>query len=169
MQRAAVPVRVQTINAGKLRRYKHLNFWQHFTVKGAVRKNIFDVFKTGAGFVQSIWILMRFRPDVVFAKGGYVCLPMGFAARLLRIPLVIHDSDTRPGLTNRLLARFAAAIGTGSPLENYTYDPVKSRYVGVPISAEFTPVSVDHQRTLKRALGCNSDAPLVVVVGGERL
>ena len=47
---------------------------------------------------------MKWRPDVIFIKGGYVCLPVGYAARLLRIPLVLHDSDAHPGLTNRLLS-----------------------------------------------------------------
>ena len=50
---------------------------------------------------------MKWRPDVIFIKGGYVCLPVGYAARLLRIPLVLHDSDAHPGLTNRLLSPFA--------------------------------------------------------------
>ena len=58
---------------------------------------------------------------MVFTKGGYVCLPVGLAAHVLRIPLVIHDSDAHPGLTNRVLARWADAIGTGAPLKLEKY------------------------------------------------
>lgn len=166
MQHAAVPVVTRRIVAGKFRRYAHLNFWQHFTVPGLVLQNIGDLFKNIYGFGQSLWIIARFWPDVVFCKGGYVCLPVGLAAWLLRRPLVIHDSDTRPGLTNRVLARFASRIATGSPLENYSYDPKKSTYIGVPIAKEFRPVGPARQKILKQQLGIDSQKTLVVAVGG---
>ncbi len=166
MQHAAVPVHVSTIMAGKFRRYSHLTFWQHFTVPQVVLKNSSDIVKVAIGFMQSIWLLLRHRPDVVFAKGGYVCLPFGVAARLLRVPLVIHDSDTRPGLTNRVLARFATQIATGSPLENYPYDPHKSQYIGVPIGEDFTPVQASQQKLFKEALGVDPTKKLVVATGG---
>lgn len=166
MAHAAAPVRVSVISAGKFRRYKHLTFWQHFTVPHVVIKNTTDIAKIITGFFQSVGLLIRDRPDVVFAKGGYVCLPMGIAAWLLRVPLVIHDSDTRAGLTNRVLARFARAIATGAPLANYPYDPKKSAYVGVPIGAQFTPVSSEQQAEYKRQLGVDPTLSLVVAAGG---
>ena len=162
----AKPVKVKRITAGKFRRYSHLTFLQHFTVPSLVRSNLLDVFKTGWGVLQSIGIIMTFRPDVLFAKGGYVCLPVGVAARLLRVPIVIHDSDTRPGLTNRVLSRWAAAIATGSPLENYRYPAAISRYVGVPISADFHPYTKKEQAAAKERLGFSPDRPLVVATGG---
>lgn len=166
MERAATPVVVSTIVAGKFRRYAHLTKLQHLTTPSIMWHNFIDIFKVGVGFIQSIILLLRFKPDVVFAKGGYVCLPLGLAARLLRCPLVIHDSDMRPGLTNRVLARYATSIATGSPLENYPYDPVKSHYIGVPIDARFSPVSADDQRAYKRTLGVKEMTPLVVATGG---
>lgn len=120
----------------------------------------------GVGFIQSIVKLLLWRPDVVFTKGGFVCLPIGYAARLLRIPLVIHDSDAHPGLTNRLLAKGATAIGTGAPLKYYPYPQNIARYVGVPISAEFTPYSEARRREVKQQLGLDPARPLVVVTGG---
>lgn len=166
MANAGTDVKISVVSAGKFRRYSHLTFWQHFTVPHVVWGNITDIGKIGLGFVQSLGILLFNRPDVVFAKGGYVCLPMGLAAWLLRIPLVIHDSDTRPGLTNRVLARFARSIATGSPLKNYNYDPAKSTYIGVPIGSEFKPVDVDRQRDLKLKLGVPVDKKLIVTTGG---
>ena len=166
MSHAAVPVNVRTISAGKFRRYSHLTFWQHFTVPSVVWGNMRDVSRIVAGFFESIGLLIAHRPDVVFAKGGYVCLPLGFAAWLLRVPLVIHDSDTRPGLTNRVLSRFARVIATGSPLENYPYDSRKSHYTGVPIADGFHPVDEGEQSKLKEKLGFKADEKLVVATGG---
>ncbi len=163
---SVVPVEVQTITAGKFRRYSHLTLLQHLTIASVVFGNIRDTFKIVIGFFQSIGIILQFKPDVLFAKGGFVCLPLGMAAKVLRVPIVVHDSDTRPGLTNSILGRWAAAIATGSPLENYRYPLAISRYVGVPIAAEFTPYSLQAQQQAKAHLGFDPARPLVVVTGG---
>lgn len=76
------------------------------------------------------------------------------------------DSDAHPGLTNRILARWATSIATGAPLKYYTYPKERSRYVGIPISAEFTPVSDSERLSAKEALGFDASLPLVVVTGG---
>lgn len=166
MSKAKLPVEIKIIHSGKFRRYAHLNFWQHLTVKGLASSNAKDVFKVGRGILQSIRLLRRFKPDVVFCKGGYVCLPIGYAARVLRIPLVIHDSDTRAGITNRILSRWATKIATGSPLENYSYPERKTVYTGVPVAPVFRPYSADDQAAAKQKLGFATDKPLVVVTGG---
>lgn len=166
MDQVGVPVTVSTISAGKFRRYAHLSKWQHLTNWHVVSGNVGDITKIIVGFFQSLGLIIRFWPDVVFAKGGYVCLPLGIAAWVLRRPLVIHDSDTRPGLTNRVLARFATKIATGSPLENYPYDPTKTTYAGVPISDAFRPATPEQQRDYKKELGVDPDKQLVVAMGG---
>lgn len=124
------------------------------------------MFLVGAGLVQSMAKLLVWRPDVIFTKGGFVCLPVGIAAKLLGIPLVIHDSDVHPGLTNRILAKFATAIATGAELENYPYPRSISRFIGVPIGEQFRPISGDKQADLKQSLGFSPRRPLVVVTGG---
>lgn len=161
-----VGVTVRVIRAGKFRRYAHLTFWQHFTVPKVVTSNFRDVFKVGRGFFQSISIIRRFKPDVVFTKGGFVCLPVGLAAHILRIPLVIHDSDTRPGLTNKFLGKWADAIATGSPLENYHYAADRATYVGVPIADTFRPKTDEQQASYKQKFGFDPHKLLVVAVGG---
>lgn len=166
MERVSVPVAISTLSAGKFRRYAHLSMWQHLTNWHVVSGNVGDVAKITLGFFQSLGLIIRFWPDVVFAKGGYVCLPLGIAAWLLRRPLVIHDSDTRPGLTNRVLARFATKIATGSPLENYPYKSSKTTYVGVPISDAFRPATVEQQREYKQELGIDPRKQLIVAMGG---
>lgn len=159
-------VRVDTILAGKLRRYHHLTFLQHFTIPSVVFPNLRDFFLVVLGTVQSIFKLLIWRPDVVFTKGGYVCLPVGWAASCLRIPLIVHDSDAHPGLTNRLLARHATRIATGAPLEYYHYPKSKSRYVGIPIGKAFQPVTTTKRAELKRQIGADPHRPMIVITGG---
>lgn len=124
------------------------------------------MFLVVAGFFQSFFKLIIWRPDVVFTKGGYVCLPVGVAAFLLSIPLVVHDSDAHPGLTNSILGKWAIAIATGAPLEHYNYPIERSRYVGIPIAAEYREFSKKEQNDAKEKWGIASDKPLIVVTGG---
>ncbi|MDB5176750.1 MAG: murG [Candidatus Saccharibacteria bacterium] len=159
-------IRVQTVTSGKFRRYHHLSKLQHLTVPSVVFPNIRDGFKVLFGVGQSVARMVIWRPDVVFAKGGYVCLPVGWAAWLLRIPLVIHDSETHPGLTNRLLAPLAKRIGTGVSLDHYNYPAAKSRYVGTPISDDFVIKPEAQQDATKQKLGFDTKRPMVVFVGG---
>ncbi len=129
--------------------------------------NIRDGFFVAVGFFESLYKLIVWRPDVVFTKGGFVCLPIGLAAHLLKIPLVIHDSDAHPGLTNRVLAKWATVIATGAPLKFYPYPLAKSHYVGVPIGQDFIkPYEPSQRETIKKELGFDSKRPLVVVTGG---
>lgn len=165
-QGISVPVVVRMIVAGKFRRYTHLTKLRQLLMPRILLANFRDIFKIGIGFLQSIMLIRRFRPDVMFAKGGYVCLPLGMAAHVLGVPIVVHDSDTRAGLTNRVLGRWAKAIATGSPLENYRYPASISRYVGVPIGADFHPYDEPTQRVAKRKLGLSESRPLIVVTGG---
>lgn len=157
---------VSTIFAGKFRRYNHLSVWQHLIWPSLMFANFKDLVFIGLGFFESIFKLIIWRPDVVFTKGGYVCLPVGIAAKILRIPLVIHDSDAHPGLTNRILGRWASAIATGAPLEFYSYPEKISKYVGIPISSEFFEYSKPEQVKAKKEWGIRTDKPLVVVTGG---
>lgn len=160
-------IRVDTIYSGKLRRYHQLSFIQQLLrVRTIVLPNLRDMGLVLVGFIQSVYKLVAWRPDVVFTKGGYVCLPIGYAARLLGIPVVIHDSDAHPGLTNRLLAKWAHAIGTGAPLKYYPYPAHLAQYVGVPVLADFEPYSDEKRRAIKQKLGFSSSRPLIVVTGG---
>lgn len=161
---ATIPV--YTIMAGKLRRYHHLSVMRQLLWPSLVLMNIRDGFMVGLGFLQSVAKLILWRPDVVFTKGGYVCLPVGIAARLLRIPLVIHDSDAHPGLTNRILGKWATAIATGAPLKYYSYPADRSHYVGIPISSEFHEFSNEERKAARTQWGINLERPLIVVTGG---
>lgn len=159
-------LRVQTVSAGKFRRYQHLSKLQHLTIPTVIFPNIFDTFRVVFGVVQSVARLMVWRPDVVFANGGYVCLPVGIATKILGIPLVIHDADAVPGLTNRILAPIAKQIMTGLPLSHYSYPSSKAKYVGIAIDPAYRIVSEEQRRKLKKQLGFEPSRPLVVFAGG---
>lgn len=159
-------IRIDTILAGKLRRYHHLSVIRQLMWPSLVFANVKDVGLVFLGFFQSIFKLIAWRPDVVFAKGGYVCLPVGIAAHFLRIPLVIHDSDAHPGLTNRFLSRYAKKIATGAPLEYYPYPKEKSLYTGIPVDSQFHKFSMEEQKNAKREWGIDTGKPLVVITGG---
>jgi UDP-N-acetylglucosamine--N-acetylmuramyl-(pentapeptide) pyrophosphoryl-undecaprenol N-acetylglucosamine transferase len=167
MAKAPFEVPVKKIYAGKFRRFHRVSIIRQIFNLRMVLQNFFDLFLVVIGFVQSYKLLRKFKPDVVFTKGGYVCLPLGYAAHLLGIPLVIHDSDSHPGLTNRLLAKYATAIATGAPLDNYSYPQEKTKYVGIPVSSAFRPLKLREQQKCKAALGlADTKKPLVVVTGG---
>lgn len=159
-------VPVATILSGKLRRYHHLKWWQHITIASVFWPNVRDIFLVIAGGIQSLFRLIVWRPDVVFTKGGFVCLPVGLAAALLRIPVVIHDSDAHPGLTNRVLSKVATIIATGAPLAYYDYPLAKSFYVGIPIAPDFRVLTPELKKKFRQVRGIATDIPLVVVTGG---
>ncbi len=160
-------ITVEPIVAGKLRRYHKLSVVQQlFRFRTIVLPNVVDSGKLVIGTVQSIAKLIAWRPDVVFSKGGFVCLPVGVAAHLLRIPIVIHDSDAHPGLTSRVLSRWAVTIATGAPLKHYSYPKSKSHYIGVPVASTVVPFTQVRQRQVKKEIGFNEHEPLIVITGG---
>ena len=161
-------IRVDIIAAGKLRRYANLKWWYRwfspYHIIHTHIPNLIDMFKIAGGFIQSLVKLLIWRPDVVFCKGGYVSLPVGFVAHLYHIPLVIHDSDTVPGLTNRVLAKYADAIGTGAPVENYPSYPKRiTKFVGVPVRDNVKSIPKNRQAILKDELGLDDGLGAVAI------
>ena len=103
------------------------------------------------GIYQARRILTRWQPDLVFAKGGYVSLPTVLAARLLNIPIIIHESDVVMGLANRMAARFAKKVCVSQPVVNYsTIDRNILVETGLPVRPDFLrprrPVSKPSKR-----------------------
>lgn len=109
------------------------------------------------------------RPDIIFLKGGYVCLPVGLIARLFRIPYIIHESDVVAGLANRLLMRKARKVAFGMPIPE-TLQEKHPNYIwtGIPVGSDFKPVSPAKQFSLKKAFSFNPEKPLVVITGGSQ-
>lgn len=160
-------MRVRRLCSGKLRRYTNFGLWDYIANFKDLLRNFFDMFRVVAGIWQSFWRFVFSRPNVVFLKGGYVCLPVGIAAHWLKIPYVIHDSDAAPGLTNRILAKHATKIATGMPLEFYKYPEGRAVWTGIPIGADYVVADAEVQKQTKKSLGFDTKKPLVVVTGGS--
>lgn len=102
------PVKLQFVSilSGKFRRETKIISWI---------RNIRDVFLFVFGIVEAVFKLIYYRIDIVFCKGGHVALPVVIAAFLLRKKIVVHESDVKAGLTNRIAAKCASVIFTGFP------------------------------------------------------
>ena len=168
--------KVRRIPAGKFHRYSNWGFHDYLahldiTFKEIIFGNLVGFFSFLAGIVTAFFRLLRpkNRPDVIFLKGGYVCLPVGLIARLFRIPYIIHESDTVAGLANRLLMKKAKYVAFGMPLS----DEIKAKHpnyiwTGIPVSPEFKAVSPSRTTSLKKAFSFNPEKPLVVITGGSQ-
>ena len=175
-------IRVRKILSGKFRRYSGWSLADYFknfsiTVKDLIFKNILGFLGFLAGIVQSFFRLSfpgkEGKFDVIFLKGGFVGLPVGLVARLLRIPYVIHESDAVPGLANRILMKHARVVATGSSFESPDFENRfkihgRAEWVGIPVGEEFKKVGSTRQKSLKKAFGFDSEKPLVIITGGSQ-
>jgi UDP-N-acetylglucosamine--N-acetylmuramyl-(pentapeptide) pyrophosphoryl-undecaprenol N-acetylglucosamine transferase len=156
---------VYTIRAGKFRRY-HGEGWKQLLDVSTMVKNIRDAFYVLIGLVQSRRLLKRLQPNIIFIKGGFVGVPVGLAAASLRLPFVTHDSDALPGLANRIIARWARIHAVALPAEVYTYPRDKTVTTGIPLQADFVPVTATLQQQYRSELDIPTDAKLLFVIGG---
>ena len=152
-------IRVRRIPAGKFHRYANWTFRDYFvhfeiTLKDLILGNIFGFFGFLGGLIVCFCRLFKkkSRPNVIFLKGGYVCLPVGLIARLFKIPYIIHESDVVAGLANRLLMKKAKKVAFGMPLsDEILKEHPNYVWTGIPVGPEFKPVSGSKQLSLKKA------------------
>ena len=169
-------IRVRRTLSGKFHRYagwKFSDYFAHFdiTLKDLIFGNIFGFLGFLGGLLMSFFrlIIPGSRPNVIFLKGGYTCLPVGMIARLFRIPYIIHESDSVAGLANRLLMKKARKVAFGMPPSEEVMEKHKNYvYTGIPVAPEFKPVSMVKTDQLKKAFSFNPDRPLVVITGGSQ-
>ena len=155
------------IFAGKFRRYHKISKLVYVKDPRITLKNIRDLFLFLFGFIQSIGHLVFWRPDVIFVKGGFVGLPVGLAGALLRIPVVTHDSDAVPGLTNRILSRYSKLQAVAMPIESYKYDRKTIRRTGLPINEDIVTVTPEIETNAKKHLGLKDTNFVVSFIGGS--
>ncbi len=153
------------VSAGKFRRYHGEGIGQLLDIKTLI-KNFRDFFRLLRGLYQSWCILGKVQPDLIFIKGGFVGVPVGLAAAARHIPYVTHDSDALPGLANRIIGRWATAHAVALPKKFYGYPQHKTFEVGVPIAAEYFPVTADQQRIYKRELHLDNYKRILLITGG---
>lgn len=140
------------VSAGKLRRYFSL-------------KNISDTLKTIKGLFQGFVKMYDIYPDVVFSKGGYASFPSVFAAKILKIPVFIHESDSVPGRMNAWAGKFAVRIAVSFPGAAEFFPKGKVAFTGNPIRKEIKEPVTEGSKEL---LGFSPDIPIIFIIGGSQ-
>jgi UDP-N-acetylglucosamine--N-acetylmuramyl-(pentapeptide) pyrophosphoryl-undecaprenol N-acetylglucosamine transferase len=116
------------------------------------------------GTVRALWKLFVIYPDVVIGKGGYASVPTVLAAAILRIPIIIHESDTVPGRANVLLSRFATNIAITYPSAISYFDASKTACIGQPIRrATLHPIVEGSYEYL----ALDPQVPTILILGGS--
>lgn len=136
-------------------------------IKGLNRRNPFKNINVLKSFLKAISIskneIKKFKPDVVLGIGGYVTLPVLYAAHSLKIKTFIHEQNSIPGLSNKLLNKKVDAIGVSLPSSLNHFDKKKTTYTGNPRSEEVITV----EKVDKKKYGLNKNKKLVLFVMGS--
>ncbi len=139
------------IPTGKLRRYLS-------------RENISDLFRVVKGIHEARKLLKKLKPDLVFSKGGFVAVPVVLGAKIIHIPVIIHDSDITPGLANKIAMPSARVVCATFP-ETLQYVPKgKGVHTGTPIRKEL--FEGDRKQGLA-ACGFDGTKPVLLMMGGS--
>ena len=139
------------ISSGKLRRYVDI-------------KNLTDPARILKGLHEARKYMKQHRPDVVFSKGGFVSVPVIFAASELKIPIVIHESDLSPGLANKLSLSRASRVCYSFPETEKYLTGMHAIHTGLPVRKELTSGDRIEGR---RMCGFTGDKPVLMVIGGS--
>lgn len=146
-------MRFVKIPAGKLRLY-------------ADKRNFTGALATLFGFLKALVMLFMHYPDVVFGKGGYGSFPTLLAARILRIPIVIHESDSVPGRVNKWAGKFASRIAISFAQAASFFPSEKTAWTGHPIRRALR-LPADEAGG-KAFLKLETGVPVILVLGGSQ-
>lgn len=130
----------------------------------AIVNNFIDIFRMGFGVAIALVKIFIIFPDVVFAKGGFSSFPTLFAARVLGIPVVLHESDSVPGRVNIWASKFAKKIAVSFKESAEFFDTKRVAYTGQPIREELlTPIKVGAHEYLH----LDTEIKTISVLGGS--
>ncbi len=146
----------EKVSSGKIRR--------EITPKN-ILLNFIDIWKIALGSLHAVWRLFVIYPDVVFGKGGYASFPALFAARVLNIPVVIHESDSSPGKVTAWAGKFAKRIAISYPEAIKFFPKERTAHTGNPVRKEIQDILNigGHEQ-----LGLDKSIPVILVLGGSQ-
>lgn len=153
-------IRFLKLPAGKMRRYFSL-------------LNFIDFFKTIFGILVSIFKIYSEMPDVVFSKGGYASVPVVIAARIFRIPLIIHESDVVPGKAHNFVKSYAKRVAISFDKTAKYFPKASVALTGNPIRKDLARGSLEESREafnlefVKDDKGINKIFPEVILILGS--
>lgn len=148
----AKELKFKKVYAGKVRRYFSL-------------LNITDTFKTLAGILKAIWMIYKSIPDVMVGKGGYASFPPLLAARIFRIPVIIHESDTVPGKVNLWASKFAERVAISFPEATKYFPKSKTALTGTPIRKGILGFTPEEGR---ETFNLEENIPTILILGGSQ-
>jgi UDP-N-acetylglucosamine--N-acetylmuramyl-(pentapeptide) pyrophosphoryl-undecaprenol N-acetylglucosamine transferase len=158
-------VKYYGISTGKFRRYhksKILNIIDPTTIYN----NTKDFFRFLKGIREARNILMHEAPDVIFAKGGYVSLPVGYASKMTKTPLIIHESDTIMGVANKMMSKYAKKVAVTFPVSLFPEVPKENIIqTGNPVREDL--LGIDRGVGLA-SLGLNKNKKTLLIIGGSQ-
>ncbi len=128
-------------------------------------KNLLIPFQVAYSVVKSIQVLQRVRPHVAVGVGGYASLPVGLAAAILSVPMLIHEQNAYAGIANRLLGRFAKKICVAYEGMHVYFPAQKLVYTGNPVRRDL--LKKWEPGEAKRFFGFSDAWPVVLVLGGS--
>lgn len=140
------------VPAGKMRIYFSL-------------KNIFDIIKTALGAFLGLVSMFFIYPDVVISKGGYAAFPAVFAAKFLKIPVIVHESDSSPGRLNTWTAKFAKRVAVSWPEATESLPKEKTALTGQPIRKEIMHGDPNGAHDYFKF---DNNLPVILVLGGSQ-
>lgn len=150
----ALHINVRAIASSKIRRY--------FALQNAV-----DAIKFPISILQALWSMLWIMPDVVFSKGGPGAFSVVLAARFYRIPVIIHESDAIPGLTNRLSSKFAQKIILSFTRAEEYFNNKNTVTIGNPIRPDVLNAGIT-QENAKKLFGFSPEKQLILITGGSQ-
>lgn len=145
---AGIPFR--TISAGKLRRYVS---WQ----------NIRDIGRILSGYHQAVALIKAWKPDTVVSAGSYASVPLVLAAKRYRCKVLVHQQDVRPGLANRVMAKFADLVTVSYEVTKKFFPADRVRLVGNPVRPEVLSGSAAEAAQI---FHLEPAVPVLLVIGG---
>lgn len=140
----------RAVSSGRLRRYFA---WSNFV----------DPFKIKWGFIQGFFIILKFKPNCVMVAGGFVGVPVAWAAWLLGVPVLIHQQDIIPGLANKLMANIAKRITVSFAASLKDFKFTKTILTGNPVREEMYFCDAPKARQF---LALKEDLPVLLILGG---
>lgn len=127
-------------------------------------KNLLFPIKLVYSLIQSYGLLRRFRPSIMISCGGYVAGPVGWVAAKMGIPIMLQEQNSYPGVTNRMLARYARRIFTAFPDAEDYFPEQKVRMVGNPTRNQLRQLS---NKVAREQFKFSEDRPVLLVLGGS--
>jgi len=140
--------------------------WLSGLKRGRIVANLLLPLKVLISIVQSFFIIKNFRPQVALGTGGYACGPILLCAAICRVPILLQEQNSYPGVTTRLLARFAREVFLNfEEASRFISHRTKHRVVGNPVRPGFK--LMDRQAAVER-LGLDASLPTLLVFGGSQ-